>query len=345
MFGIRFVKFPPNIYVMKYKNGKAVKEGTGLSFFYYTATTSLVIIPISSTDAPFIFEEVTQDFQTISIQGQVNFRISDPKKIAQLMNYTLDNNRRGYTSNDPEKLAQRVVNVVQVFVKREIAKFSLKEALKSTEKTVSLVGDSLKQSPELQSLGIEVLGLSILAIKPTTETARALEAETRERILKEADDAVYTRRNAAVEQERMIKENELSTDIAVENKKRQIREAQMEAEKSVQERRHQLEDTETVFMIEQEDKKQRLVEFATANSKAEADAKAYALTILMKSFEGVNPAVVQALASQGMKPDQLIALAFRDLAEKAERIGQLNISPDLLKELLNQPARADKING
>ena len=44
--------------------------------------------------------------------------------------------------------------------------------------------------------------------------------------------------------------------------------------------------------------------------------------------------VIQALASMSMNPAQLVASAFRDLAESTAKIGQLNISPDLLKELL-----------
>ena len=43
-----------------------------------------------------------------------------------------------------------------------------------------------------------------------------------------------------------------------------------------------------------------------------------------------------ALASTGMKPEQLIAFAFQELAGKADKIGQLNISPDLLRELLDR---------
>ena len=62
--------------------------------------------------------------------------------------------------------------------------------------------------------------MAFKAIQPV-----ALEAETREKILKESDDAIYLRRNSSVEQERKIKENELNTEIAVENKKKQIKEA------------------------------------------------------------------------------------------------------------------------
>ena len=37
-----------------------------------------------------------------------------------------------------------------------------------------------------------------------------------------------------------------------------------------------------------------------------------------------------------MDPQQLIARAFQGLAEKADKIGQLNISPELLQELLKK---------
>jgi hypothetical protein len=39
-----------------------------------------------------------------------------------------------------------------------------------------------------------------------------------------------------------------------------------------------------------------------------------------------------------MKPQQLIAMAFQELATKADKIGTLNISPELLSELLEKPA-------
>ena len=49
----------------------------------------------------------------------------------------------------------------------------------------------------------------------------------------------------------------------------------------------------------------------------------------MQALATVDPRTLQALASTGMKAEQLIALAFQELAGKADKIGQLNISPDL----------------
>jgi len=102
------------------------------------------------------------------------------------------------------------------------------------------------------------VGLSILAIKPKPETAKALEAEAREALLRRADEAIYA---AAIPRSsrRAIKENELSTEIAVENKKRQIKEAQMEADRSVRERRRQIEQEEMTGKIDIEERRQQLV--------------------------------------------------------------------------------------
>jgi hypothetical protein len=101
----------------------------------------------------------------------------------------------------------------------------------------STAGKRLKVHPEIVSLGLEILGVAILAIKPTPETARALEAEAREALLKAADDAVYLRRNAAVENERAIRESELDTEIAVGQKRNEFRDAEMEANVALEEKR------------------------------------------------------------------------------------------------------------
>jgi hypothetical protein len=250
------------------------------------------------------------------------------------MNFTLAPSGRGYASEDPTKLPHRLINHAHVLTRASLKSLALREALGQSEDLVSSLRQGLQAAEAITSLGVEVLGLSILAIRPTPETSRALEAEAREQILREADEAIYARRNAAVEQERAIKENELNTEIAVENKKRQIKETQMEAEKSVQQKRHELREAEMAAKIALEKKNKDFVALATANAREEADAKAYALAAVMKAVSQTDPKSLQALVSAGMQPGQLVALAFRELAQSAEKIGQLNVSPELLRELL-----------
>jgi len=340
MFGINFIKVQPTTYLLQYRGGKVVREGAGLALFYCAPTTSLVAVPVGSRDTPFIFQETTADFQNVTIQGQVTYRVSEPKRLAALLNYTLAPNTRGYVSEDPEKLPERVIHVTNVLARAAIQKLPLREAIRASDEVVNTVRAGLAASPEITSLGLEVLGLSVLAIKPTPETARALEAQTRENLFREADEAIYARRNAAVEQERAIKENELNTEIAVENKKRQIRETQMEAERAVQEKKHLVQKEALEANIGMEDRRKKLVEVEAENARTQADARAYGVSSTIKALGTVDARILQALASTGMKPEQLIALAFQELAGRAEKIGQLNISPDLLRELLTAPARA-----
>jgi hypothetical protein len=340
MFGIKFIKVQPTTYLLQYRGGKIVREGLGLSFFYYAPTTSLVAVPVGSADVPFIFQETTADFQTVTIQGQVTYRVGDPKRLAALLNFTLTPNGQGYAAEDPKKLPERVVHVVNVLARAELQKLPLRDAIRGSDGIVEAVKKRLITAEEIASLGLEILGLSVLAVKPVPETARALEAEAREKLFRESDEAIYKRRNSAVEQERAIKENELNTEIAVENKKRQIRETQMDAERAVQEKKHLVEKEAMAADIGMEGERKKLVALAAENARAEADARAYGVETTMKALANTDVKVLQALASTSMKPEQLIAFAFQELAGKAEKIGQLNISPDLLRELMTpQPMR------
>ncbi len=340
MFGIRFIKVQPTTYLLQYRKGQLVREGLGLAFFFYAPTTSLVAIPVASNEVPFIFEETTSDFQTVSIQGQVTYRVADPKKLAALMNFTLAQNGQAYAADDPSKLPLRLINIVNVHARALVQRMALRQAVRESDALVAALRPTLTGSPEIAALGLEILGFSILAIKPKPETARALEAETREQLLKEADEAIFRRRNAAVENERAIKENELNTENAIELKKRQIRETQMDAELAVQDKQRQLREAEAATSITLEKTKQELVALAALNAKAEADARAYGIGATMAALGTGDPRMLQALANAGMRPEQLIAVAFQEIAGRADKIGQLNISPDLLRELMGQKPEA-----
>ena len=90
MFGIRFVKFPPTTYVLQYRSGKIVRQGAGLSFFYFAPNSVLVRVPVASADVPFVFNEVTADFQDAAIQGELTYRVNDPKRVASLLDFSVD---------------------------------------------------------------------------------------------------------------------------------------------------------------------------------------------------------------------------------------------------------------
>jgi len=337
VFGFRFIKVQPTTYLMKYRGGAVTREGAGLSTLYYAPTTSLVAVPIGSRDASFIFQHSAHDFQAITVQGVVAYRIGDPKKAASMLNFALKADGKTYESDDPEKLSQRILNAADVLAQQAIKTMTLKEALQASDRISDAIFTGLQTRADIASLGFEILGVSVRGVKPSPDTAKALEAEAREAILKNADEAIFARRNFAVEQERAIRESELDTEIAVERKKRSIRETQMDANASVVAKQNELREAGMVADIALEDKRKGFVTLNAENTRALADAEAYRVGALMKILAGVDTKVIQALTAAGMQPSQLIAQAFTGIAEKAERIGQLSISPDLLQTLLEKP--------
>lgn len=180
MFGLRYIKARPTTYLMAFKQGKAVREGAGLSLLYYAPTTNLVAIPIGSREAPFIFEKVTADFQTVRVQGQVSYRIAEPAKAASRLNFALKPDAANYESDDPTRVPLRIVAAVEVLVQNIVQGTTLTEALRGSAQLADGVTTGLTHHAEMLSLGLEILSVEILAVKPSPETARALEAQARE---------------------------------------------------------------------------------------------------------------------------------------------------------------------
>jgi membrane protease subunit (stomatin/prohibitin family) len=332
MFGIRFIKFDSMTYVIKFKNGRVAKEGRGLSFFYYAPTTSIAAVPIGSNNLPFIFSETTKDYQTVNIQGQIAYKISSAKQLAELLDFTV-NDRGVYKKDDIEKLNQRIIGEAQTATSAFIHQLGLKEAIRSAKSIETKISDGVTNSQAIAALGIEILSVNVLAIRATPEMERALETETREKLQQEADQAIYERRNFAVEQERKIKESELNTEIAVEEKKKQIAEKRMEAEVQKAENDRKLREMKTQADISVENQRKELIEQKTANERKEAETQGFVLETTLKPYKELDWKILAALNNNGDSKFN-IALAFRQLAENAEKIGNLNISPDLLEMLL-----------
>ena len=312
---ISFIKVPPTTYVLQYKDGKVKREGAGLSFVYYAPTSTIVAIPMASADVPFVFQEATADFQAVTVQGHLTYRVADPTRLASLLDFSVDRSGR-YYSDDPRKLPDRLIHILQSHTRAITQRLVLEDVLVSSDSIVAEALGKLRTSEAVSALGVEILSMSILSIQPTPETSRALEAEAREALQRRADEAIYARRNAAVEQERLIKESELNTEIAVEEKRRQIRETQMAAEIAVEEQRSQLID--------------RRVE----NERKDADSRAYVLTETLKPLRDLVWKKLMMLGGKNADPKAMIALAFQEIAENAQKIGELNVSPDLLRSLI-----------
>lgn len=309
---ISYFKGQPNDWVRHYVGGRVRREGQGMAFYYLPHNTQLVTVPVSSVDAPFVFNEVTNNFQTVVLQGQATYRIVDPARTAAMLNFSIDPRTRRHLSDDPNRLPQRVTGIVQAVTRAEIQTRTLEQSLVQTEAIGTAVLARLRQDTRLADIGVELLGLFIASAKPTPEVARALEATYRETLLRHADEAAFARRAAAVEEERKIKENEVQTDIALEERRQLL--VAIEGENAVNEAQNRGRAVET---------------------EAAYDSRAAELRL----------AIYRTL-----DPRTIAAMALQELGRNAARVGNLTITTEVLGALLdarlaeNPPAPRDDPN-
>lgn len=314
MLGIEFVKLDPTVYVLHYRGGRLVKEGAGLSLLYFAPVSTVAAVPLATVDLPFAFQEATADFQTVTLQGQLSFRVADPRRLAGVLNYAVD--KKGvHVSDDPGKLGERLLVATQAAVRGLVQARDLRAVLAGAEALAAGGLERLKASELVAAHGVEVLGLSFVSVRPTPETAKALEAGAREALLKEADEAIYARRKSSVEQERTIKSSELDTEKMVDERKRSLRASQMEAE------------------VELETKKAALVDQRVANARKDTDSRAYAIERTLAPYKDLDWRLLMSLGGGAADGRMLMAQAFERFAENAGKIGTLTITPDLLTAL------------
>ncbi|MBR1772233.1 MAG: hypothetical protein IJ747_09425 [Lachnospiraceae bacterium] len=383
--GIVYKKFPANTYVMVMRDGNCVRKGKGLSVLYNTLRTSILLLPATAYDRAFAFDDLmTVDFQSVCVQGEVTFRIADYEQAVTMADFvfvpgsvvTLNGVQRQTSGNrngsgmsgansvgaeDKQTaamnlLGRRINNMIKAIVIREVSNREIRSIVKQADEMAESIKRCLQENAEVAQLGVTVLTVNVLGITAKPETRKALEAAAREQILKEQDDAIYLRRNAAIEQERLIRENELNTEIKVAEKekekkekeqeiKRRLMETELEMEKEERERRMQMEkeEREKRMQMEQneleekiklEERNKEFVALETENERQRAEEQAYAVAAMMKAYENVDVDLIEACALARMEPGALMAKAFMELGENAGRIGTLNMTPDLLETIV-----------
>lgn len=293
---IKYFKGEPNTYVIRYKKGSVKKQGTGLTFWYWPHNTSIATVPVISQDAPFIFNETTANYQEISIQGQLSYRLVAPIETSKVLDYTINPVTRRYLSKDPEKLVSRVINAVQANTRSGVNNLSLDEALIKVKELTSEVLASVQNEPKLKALGVVIESLYFTAVKATPEMQKALEADYRESLQQRSDLAIYTRRKAAVAEESKIKNSELDNEVELEERRRDL-------------------------VIKQSDNRIK---------QAQAEAKA----IEMEAEAETKADEIRYRLYKDLSPQSMVGLALKEWAANAGTIDNLTITPDLVSKVV-----------
>jgi regulator of protease activity HflC (stomatin/prohibitin superfamily) len=316
---VRHLRGNLTLHVRHLRRGRAVHDGTGLSFFFRPMSAVLSEVPVDDRELALLFHARTADFQDLTVQASVTFRVTDPVIASSRIDFSVDPDTGRWRGTPLEQVAGLLTETSQQQVLGLVADSPLASVLSGGVAEIrDRIMDGLTGDARLAETGIAVMGVRVIALRPEPEVEKALQTPAREQIQQEADRSTYERRAMAVERERAIGENEMQNQIELAR-----REEQLLVQRGANARRQAADKAEAdrIAASAQAAREQLLAQARADGARALGEAQA--------AGEAARTAAYRDLP-QGM----LLALAAKDLAGRLPQIGTLVLAPDTLASLV-----------
>ncbi|MCA9618817.1 MAG: band 7 protein [Myxococcales bacterium] len=311
----RHIRAERSAHLLVFKRGELARSGRGLALWFLPLSTSIAEVPVDDRELTFLFHARTADFQDVSAQGVLTYRVNAPETLAERIDFSIDLSEGGFKKEPLEQLAAMLTELAQQLAVAWIGKSPVREVLRHGQDAVrSAIAEGLVVDDALVAMGLEIVSVRVSAVRPTPDLEKALELPSRETIQQQADEATFQRRAMAVEKERAIQENELQNRIELSR-----REASLIEQHGLNERRRAEEAAAAQRISEESKAEGRRLETETTAERIRKveEAKVEAERARMAVYRDMPTSVMAGLAA-------------RELAGKLQRIEHLNISPELL---------------
>ncbi|WP_026909894.1 SPFH domain-containing protein [Patulibacter minatonensis] len=322
---LRHLRAEPTVHVQRFRGGKPVRAGNGLAFWFRTTNTTVTEVPVDDRELPFLFRARSRDFQELTVQGAITYRVTDPALVAARIDFTLDLATGRLNENPMEQVAGLLTQLAQQFVTDELVGMDLRRILQDGVAPIrDRIGIGLAGEAAVRDLGLEVVAVRVADVAPTAEVEQALQRPAREVIQQEADGATFQRRALAVQNERAIAENELQNRVELARQQEEL------VRQEGQNRRQTAEEEAAAALVE--------AQAADERGRLELDRRAATIDAVEAAKLRAETERTRIQAEAG--PQVLLALALQQLAGEIGKVEHLTITPDLLQPLLGGLAAA-----
>jgi regulator of protease activity HflC (stomatin/prohibitin superfamily) len=312
---LRHLRSAPTAHVVQLHGGRVRRSGAGLSFWFRPLSAVLSEVPLDDRELPLVAHARTADLQEVTAQVTVSYRVEDPELVAQRLDFGIDPATGRWTASPLEQVAHLIGELAAGHVMDALAGSTLREAISSgTAALRTRVSAALVADERIAATGLRVLGARISSVRADADLERALQTPAREAAQTEADRSTYERRALAVERERAIAENEMTSKIELAG-----REQVLVAQEGTN-ARTRADEAAAAALIEARAHAERqgvLAAAAADAARVQGEAEGAAERARMDAYATVPQEV-------------LVALALRELAGNLPSIGQLTLTPDVL---------------
>jgi regulator of protease activity HflC (stomatin/prohibitin superfamily) len=309
---VRHLRSGPTSYIRHSKNGRVVHEGVAQSFWFKPLSAILSEVPVDDRELPLLFHARTADYQDVVVQATVTYRLAEPARAAERIDFGIDPRSGQWRSTPLEQLGALLTELAQPHALELLARLQLAEALVDAPRLLrDRIESGLATDERLVAIGVAVVAVRIGPVRPETDLEKALGTPARELVQQEADRATFERRALAVESERAIAENELHNQIELARREQEL-------------------------IAQRGQNEQRRVEDAAAASRVEAAAQADRVRVVGEAEGDIERRRLSAYG--GLEPSILLGLALKEVAENLPQIERLTVAPDVLGEALARVA-------
>lgn len=165
--GLRHLRGTPTAHVRPHRSGRLVHDGPGLSFWFRPLTASLSEVPVGDRELAMTFHGRTADFQDVTVQATVTYRIGDPALAAARLDFSVDPDTGAWRGTPLEQLATLLTETAQEHALDVLARSPLSAAPTDGVSAVrERLAAGLAAEPRLPATGIEVVAVRAVAVRP-----------------------------------------------------------------------------------------------------------------------------------------------------------------------------------
>ena len=210
-------------HIQYFRKGNRVRSGRGLAFWFRPEGASIMEIPMDDRALPFLVKGQSADYQDMTVQGSVVWRVADPERLGERIDFTVDPTTGHRVAEPLDQVNGAVVDLARQFANAYLKRHGVRDLLEGgTAPLQAAIGSALLADETLAGMGLAIVGVAVADLRPSVELARALQAPTFESLQQQADEASFARRALAVEKERAIAENELGNRIELAARQQEL---------------------------------------------------------------------------------------------------------------------------
>lgn len=311
----RHLRSDPSHHVLHYRRGQLVRSGRGVAYWFMPLSASVAEVPCDDRDLAFLFHARTADFQDVTTQGVITYRVASPEKVADRVDFSIDLVRGVWKQTPLEQIGHLLSQLAQQFAWDYVAHTPVRAVLaEGMDHVCEKIRAGFAAHAPLAEMGLEIVAVRITGVAPTADLEKALQTPTRESIQQQADEATFQRRALAVEKERAIQENELQNKIELAK-----REELLIGQQGANGKRLAREKTEAEAIT---------AEALTARMRLAASAEADSIRVVQQAKVEAEKGRIDIY--RDLPSQVLMGLAARRFAGKLQRIDHLNLGSDLL---------------